>query len=106
MFECNGPANPFPNITLESHETCFGEYVPPCERHPFYEDFRDISPSITDVFINLHREIYNPWWKQPAEQVKNIELVECSRCGAFFRSETSGSHIEWLCDDCLSKLYS
>ena len=74
----------------------YGPYVPPCERHPYYDDPRDVKPenkssgdSFREAFASgkipfsyINQKNYRP---KEAWDDKYVNLRRCPKCGTYFQ---------------------
>lgn len=74
---------------------CFYQYVPPCERNPYYDDPRDVKPeerADNGATIKIYQV---------------LELIECDECHSFFQpdyiSQLRPAGSRNICPECQKK---
>lgn len=72
----------------------YGEYVPPCERNPYYQDPRDVNPNDT--------------FNDTVSGSEFIDLSQCPLCCGYFQpwygiSKGGLGMQRYICKDCSEK---
>lgn len=93
------------------------EYVPPCERNPWYDDPRDAKPSECAHTSHQAEETTESYSEQTVYEADDTtpnlgtvqQMYQCSKCGTFFIMEPPKTmifgipQIETLCHKCREK---
>lgn len=106
-------------IGLLNLYNCFCPYAPPCQRKPYYDDPRDLTPEerVNQGFKNVNTWPFGTTFSDLANNISNVasvkeaepgtlELIECDECHTFFQSDYISARLKNsrnLCPECQKK---